>query len=113
MGQLYQDAGARYLFSDVPGAGSTPLSIEQVLDRGIDAQAWVFKHHGPVSLDQLRKDYPALRRIKANMYMCDTSSSLFYEETPYHPERLLQNLVSILHPELNVNAKNIYFESFP
>ncbi|MBQ7179709.1 MAG: ABC transporter substrate-binding protein [Bacteroidaceae bacterium] len=109
MGQLYQDAGADYIFSSTSGAGSTPLSIEQVLERGMDAQVWILKHHGPVDLRQLRKDYPALARINAPMYLCDTSTSLFYEETPYHPERLLQNLVNIFHPELAYPEEYSYF----
>ena len=109
MGRLYQDAGADYIFSAISGAGSTPLSIEQILERGMDAQVWILKHHGPVDLRQLRKDYPALARIKAPMYLCDTSTSLFYEETPYHPERLLQNLVNIFHPELAYPEEYSYF----
>ncbi len=109
MGQLYQDAGADYIFSYTSGAGSTPLSIEQVLERGMDAQVWILKHHGPVDLSQLKKDYPALTRIHAPMYLCDTSTSLFYEETPYHPERLLQNLVNIFHPELAYPTDYSYF----
>ena len=109
MGRLYQDAGADYIFSSISGAGSTPLSIEQVLERGMDAQVWILKHHGPVDLRQLRKDYPALARINAPMYLCDTSTSLFYEETPYHPERLLQNLVNIFHPELAYPTDYLYF----
>lgn len=109
MGRLYQDAGADYIFSSTSGAGSTPLSIEQVLERGMDAQIWLLKHHGPVDLRQLRKDYPALARIHAPMYLCDTSTSLFYEETPYHPERLLQNLVNIFHPELAYPEEYSYF----
>ena len=109
MGRLYQDAGADYIFSATSGAGSTPLSIEQVLERGMDAQVWILKHHGPVDLRQLRKDYPALARIHAPMYLCDTSTSLFYEETPYHPERLLQNLVNIFHPELAYPEDYSYF----
>ena len=109
MGRLYQDAGADYIFSSISGAGSTPLSIEQVLERGMDAQVWILKHHGPVDLRQLRKDYPALARINAPMYLCDTSTSLFCEETPYHPERLLQNLVNICHPELAYPTDYLYF----
>lgn len=110
MGRLYQDAGADYIFaSATTGAGSTPLSIEQVLERGLDAEVWLMKHHGPVDVRQLRRDYPALARIQAQMYLCDTSTSLFYEETPYHPERLLQNLVNIFHPELAYPEEYSYF----
>jgi iron complex transport system substrate-binding protein len=35
---------------------------------------------------------------------------LLYEETPFHPERLLENLIAILHPELGVEAKHEYFK---
>ena len=32
------------------------------------------------------------------------------EETPFHPERLLENLIAILHPELGIKPENEYFK---
>lgn len=109
MGIMYQDAGADYLFHDIEGSGSTALSIERVLDRALTAQVWLVKHHGRLTREQIVQDVPALRNIPARICLCDTYTSCFYEETPFHPDVLLGNLIQILHPELGVKQKKVYF----
>ena len=109
MGILYQDAGADYLFHDIEGSGSTALSIERVLDRALTSQVWLVKHHGKLSREQIVQDVPALRNIPAKIWLCDTFSSCFYEETPFHPDLLLGNLIQILHPELGIKEEKAYF----
>ena len=109
MGIMYRDAGANYLFQDIDGSGSTALSIERVLDRALTADAWLVKHHGPLSRKQIVQDVPALQNVPAKIWLCDTFSSGFYEETPFHPDVLLCNLIQILHPELGVEVKKAYF----
>lgn len=109
MGILYRDAGADYLFHDIEGSGSTALSIERVLDRALTAQVWLIKHHGKLSREQIVQDVPALRNIPAKICFCDTFTSGFYEQTPFHPDVLLCNLIQILHPELGVEVNKAYF----
>lgn len=108
-GQMYRHAGANYLFSDLPGAGSRPMSLEQVLDRAQTADVWLLKHHGAITRSQIIQDTPLLAQITAQMWLCDTSTSGFYEETPFHPERLLASLIEILHPEFGIKAEKSYF----
>lgn len=109
MGIMYQDAGADYIFHDIEGSGSTALSIERVLDRALTAQVWLVKHHGLLSREQIVQDVPALRNIPAKIWLCDTYNTCFYEETPFHPDVLLSNLIQILHPELGIKAGKAYF----
>ncbi|MCR4922263.1 MAG: ABC transporter substrate-binding protein [Bacteroidaceae bacterium] len=109
MGQLYAHAGARYLFDDLPGAGSVSLGIERVLERGVTADVWLVKLNGPLRRAQLVADYPALRRIPARIWCCDLSTSQFYEETPFHPELLLEDILSVLHPELGIVPRREYY----
>lgn len=109
MGIMYRDAGADYLFHDIEGAGSTALSIERVLDRALTAQVWLIKHHGLLSREQIVQDVPALRNVPAKIFICDTFSSGFYEQTPFHPDVLLRNLIHILHPELGIKEEKAYF----
>ena len=59
---------------------------------------------------QMNSDTPLLANIKAPIWWCDTSTTLLYEETPFHPERLLENLIAILHPELGIKPENEYFK---
>lgn len=113
MGQLYADAGAEYLFSDIPGTGSAPMSIEHVLERALSADIWLVKTYGLKSKAQLVADMPLLRAIKAEVWTCDPYDMMFYEETPFHPDLLLENLVALLHPQLGIVPNRQYFHSVP
>lgn len=108
--KLYADAGAEYLFAHLKGNGSIPLSTEKVVDKAINADFWLIKHHGNLSRQQMISDTPLLSGIKAPIWWCDTSVTLIYEETPFHPERLLENLIAIFHPELGIEASYSYFK---
>ena len=108
--RLYEDAGANYLFANLEGAGGIPLSTEKVVDKGVEADIWIIKHHGNLDRKQMNADTPLLANIKAPIWWCDTSQALLYEETPFHPERLLENLISILHPELGIETEYEYFK---
>ena len=44
MAHLIEDAGADYMFKDLPGAGSTPLAFETVFDKAIHADIWLVKY---------------------------------------------------------------------
>ena len=109
MGIMYKDAGARYLFDDKHGAGSIPLSIEQALERGMNADAWLIKHHGRLTRSDILGECPLAQAIKARIWVCNTETSGYYEDIPFHPERLLENLVYIFHPELARKPKKTYF----
>ena len=109
MGQLYRDAGADYLFSDLRGAGSVAMSIERVLDRAMTADVWIMKNNGVLTRRQIVADCPTLRPIDAQMWFCDIGSNNYYEETPFHPERLLEDIISLLHPELGLHPEKSYF----
>jgi len=107
--RLYEDAGADYLFANLKGNGGVPLSTEKVVDKAVEADIWIIKHHGNLDRKQMISDTPLLAGIKAPIWWCDTSTTLLYEETPFHPERLLENLIAILHPELGITPKYEYF----
>lgn len=109
VGMLYTDAGADYLFADKHGAGNVALSIEQVLERANKVDIWLIKHHGEISHSDIVNDFPLLAHIKASVWVCNTENTGFYEETPFHPERLLGNLAEIFHPTLGVRAGKRYY----
>lgn len=117
MGRLYEDAGAENPFTDLEQSGSAPLSAEQVLEKAHDADVWIMKYNLPEdkTLAQLASEDAIYKQFKPfkerQVYGSNTSTSLFYEETPYHPDRLLQDLILILHPELNSeHAELRYFK---
>ena len=111
--RLYADAGAKYLFSDREGTGSIPLATEHVVERGAEADIWLIRHNGSLSRRQMVADTPLLSVIEAPIWWCDTSLSLVYEETTFHPELLLENLIAVLHLELNMTSRKSYFTPLP
>lgn len=109
-GILYRDAGADYIFSDIEGSGARALSIEKVLDKAIDADLWLVKSFGVLTQQQLTADYPLLQHIPARLLVCNTEEVAFFEETPFHPEYLLENLIALFHPELDIKPQHVYFK---
>jgi iron complex transport system substrate-binding protein len=116
MGQMYADAGADYLFSWCEGSGSVPLSYEVVLDKAADADVWLLKYNSDVdrTLESLLADFAGYSHFKPfrqrNIYACNTHHRHLFEETAFHPERLLKELVAIFHPRLLTGYTLQYYE---
>lgn len=116
MGIMFSDAGADYLFRHLPGSGSTALSFETVLNEAQDADLWLLKFNSPQPLtySQLASDYQPYTRFRAflqrRIYGCDLAHNHFYEETPFHPDRLLRDFIILLHPELMPGQKPVYYK---
>ena len=106
MGRLYADAGGRYVFADEPTSGALPLSFESVLDRAGNADVWLIKYNRDHDLTYagLRAEYAGYAEFKAfkqrNIYGCNAARVNFFEETPFHPDWLLSDLIQIFHPEV-------------
>ena len=115
MGIMFADAGADYLFSDLPGQGSTALTFEQVLDQAGEADLWLVKFNSarPLTYAQLSADYQPYTHFRAfaqrHIWGCDLAHNHFYEQTPFHPDRLLRDLVSICHPDLMSGLEPVYY----
>lgn len=116
MGQMYADAGADYLFAACTGSGSAPLSYEVVLDKAADADLWLLKYNSDVdrTLESLLADFAGYSHFKPfrqrNIYACNTHHRHLFEETAFHPERLLKELVAIFHPRLLTGYTLQYYE---
>ena len=116
MGQLYRDAGADYLFGDNNSSGSVSYSFETVLARADSADVWLVKYGADkdksyTSLEQEFSGYTLLRAFRErSIFACNVSSKRFYEETPFRPDILLEELACLLHPELNKDYELRYYE---
>ncbi|MDR1918313.1 MAG: ABC transporter substrate-binding protein [Tannerellaceae bacterium] len=103
---FFRDAGADYLFKDIPGQGSTPLAFETVLDQAQHADFWLIKYNQKeeMSYGDLRTEYAPYAHFEAfrrrNIYTCNTGKVPYYEEFPVHPDYLLKDLIRVFHPEL-------------
>ena len=117
IGRLYQDAGADYVFAYLSNSGSVPLAFETVFDRGGNADIWLIKYNQPQdkTYSELERDYAPYARFKAfqdrKVYGCNTNHVPFYEESPFHPELLLKDLIKIFHPELLPDYDFKYFSN--
>ncbi|MGM9656085.1 MAG: ABC transporter substrate-binding protein, partial [Alloprevotella sp.] len=106
MGRLFADAGICYLWKDNGDKGSLSLTFEGVFDRARDADWWLIKQGWPAppSRKMLADEFPHAERFKAwhegHVLVCNTLATPYFEEVPFHPERLLQELAAIFHPTL-------------
>ena len=107
MAQLIADAGGHYVFADNTKSGSVPLAFETVLDRGEQADVWLIRYNNSrqrMTSSELGGMYQPYTLFKAfrngDVYGCNSAELIFYEETPFHPERLLRDYMHILHPSL-------------
>ena len=116
MGQMYNDAGADYLFADCGEKGSVPLSYEVVLDRAVEADIWLFKYNALEDKTKmsLLADFSGYSLFKpfrdGNVYACNAHRNNIFEEISFHPERLLKELVALFHPSLLPGYKSVYYE---
>ncbi|MDE6294801.1 MAG: ABC transporter substrate-binding protein [Muribaculaceae bacterium] len=114
-GQLIEDAGGVNPFARIKGSGSVALAPERVLAEAHDADVWMVRYYqnDEKSLAQLAADAPVNAEFKAfktgNVYGCNTRKSDLFGETPFHPERVLRDMVIILHPEVMGDEKLSYY----
>lgn len=113
---LLADAGADYVFSDNLQEKTIPLSFETVFEKGGDADFWLFNYHQKTdkTCDELKSDHLAYSKFEAfgtdSILGCNSSRKLYYEETPFHPDLLLDDLVKIFHKDLCEDNDLRYFE---
>jgi iron complex transport system substrate-binding protein len=106
IGQMIKDANGQYAWADDEHSGSISLPFETVLERAGDADVWLFRYSSDhdITYDELLSEHHGYNQINAfkqqTAYGCNVENSLFYEESPFHPERLLGDFIHILHPEL-------------
>lgn len=115
MGRFIADAGGRYLWADRPESGSVALDVESVYATARTADLWLVKYGAsrPVTYASLAADSPHYRAFSAwrsrHVVACNTLRTPFYEEVPFHPERLLRNLIYLFHPQERFPVDTTYY----
>ena len=115
IGGLLQDARARYVFANDTHSGSVALSFESVLDRAGKADIWLFKYNEhPSTLQELLKEnagYGEFKAVKTHqVFACDCTRRSYYEEVSFHPDRLLSDVIQIVHPDIAGFAPMHYYQ---
>ncbi len=105
MAQMYADAGAAYPWSDDNSTGSLQLDFSSVYDKAYNADFWIIKSHEQnFSLANLESKYPLNKKFesfsKGGVYVINTVETTFFEDFPFHPERLLREYIALFHPEV-------------
>lgn len=116
IGRMFADAGADYLFSDYEQSGSVPCSFETVYAKVRNADYWLIKYAAATDLtyQSVASDYSLYTHFDAwenrRIYHCNTFYSSFFEEIPFHPERMLRDLIGIFHPSVLGSVENRYYK---
>lgn len=113
--RIYADAGANYVFAADEHSGSVPLAFETVFDKGQNADFWLIKYNQAIdkTYSELKRDYAPYAGFRAfkerSIYRCNTGKVAFYEDSPFHPDWLLKDLIKIFHPTLLEGYELKYF----
>ena len=106
--RLIADAGADYLWSEDRTRGALSLDFETVYARGLEADVWLHAY-GWQNLElALRNDprmgafaaFRAARVYNNDLRVSDGGGNDYWESGSLRPDRILADLVSILHPAL-------------
>ncbi len=116
--QFITDAGGDYLWKNTLGTGSLSLSFETVLDKGKDADFWIAPGYY-ASKKAMENDSPHYTQFKSftqnRVYTYSntkgvTGGVLYYELAATRPDLVLQDLIQILHPEIQSGATMTFFK---
>ena len=116
IGQMIQDAGGRYPWANDEQSGSLALPFESVLERGGESDVWMLRYSSDHEWDYREllsghQGYGQLRAFREKeVYGCNVEQSKFYEETPFHPNYLLNDFIQILHPNIIGTSSLRYYK---
>lgn len=112
---LYKDAGGDYILAGDSTSGSLTLSLEKLIEYGVNTDIWLIKYNSAEDLtyEQLKNDFPPCANFKSfkdrKIYGCNTGKVPYYAEMPIHPYHLLEDYIMIFHPNLLENGMLRYF----
>lgn len=104
-GRSYQanmiaDAGGAYFMNKNASVGSLPLSFEEVLANGEDADLWLLKTFADLTdseaLKKMDERYSRFAPFRnGNIFYCNSAQSSVFEDIPFHPDLLLREYMFI------------------
>ena len=110
MAKMLEDAGAAYLWSDEGSVGALPLDFESVYAVAAGVDFWLspdnsfwFTVEDVLESDPRYGDFAPLKNgqlFNNNARVNENGGNTYYEEGAAHPEKVLKDLVKILHPDL-------------
>ncbi|WP_243406463.1 ABC transporter substrate-binding protein [Siphonobacter curvatus] len=120
MAQFFRDAGATYHWNATRATGSLPLNFEAVYPIGLQADYWLNvgisgrdTKKDILARDARYGDFKAFKTGQLYNYSKRTNargSNDYWESGAVHPERVLGDLIKILHPELLPDYELYYYK---
>ncbi|NJN31462.1 MAG: ABC transporter substrate-binding protein [Synechococcales cyanobacterium RM1_1_8] len=120
--QYLRDAGASYLWRDLPGPGSNPLDFEAVFERAVGAEFWLnvsqdWQTTGDaIAADPRYGNFAALaqgRVFSPNARLNETGGNDYWESGVVQPHLVLADLIKIFHPDLLPDHGLVYYKPLP
>ncbi|MCM1004788.1 MAG: ABC transporter substrate-binding protein [Prevotella sp.] len=113
--KLIEDAGGSYIWSDDNSAGSLQQGFETVFERGSKSDIWLLKTFDEdLSLKSLETQDSRYMLFKpaqtGGVWSVNTKAMPYFDETPFHPELILKDYISIFHPSLIPGLKPHYYK---
>ncbi len=122
--KLFQDAGADFLYADQPQRGNLQLDLEAVLAKAGEADYW-FQSTGKTweTRADAKAEEPRLTNFVAfregrliglrTFQVKGTGENDFWEQGVSRPDLLLEDIISVLHPELTPGHQLRFFRVLP
>ena len=104
--QLFEDAGADYLWKDNPSTASFPLDSETILAKAKHADLWRVANSSslPMTYETLKRENTLYTLFDAyknhKIIVCDIQETGYFETSQIEPERLLGDFIYLFHPEV-------------
>ena len=113
-----KDANTNYLWKDSKGKGSLSLNIENVFEKGKDAEFWISPSYYETmeQLNDANDMYPKFKAFQnKNIFSYvnkhgELGGIIYFELAPARPDLVLKDLIKIAHPELLKNYELSFYE---
>jgi iron complex transport system substrate-binding protein len=119
---LVRDAGGRYVWDDDHGTGSRPVNMETAMMRSRNADYWISPNESWVSLASVAAEDSRFRFFRSfhtgriyttNGKIGPGGGNDYYQSSVAHPDLLLADMISILHPEAITGHRLIWHVHLP
>ncbi|MGV8947095.1 MAG: ABC transporter substrate-binding protein [Lutibacter sp.] len=114
-----KDANTNYLWAASKGKGSLSLNIENVFEKGKDADLWVSPSYFKTlkQLGNANGMYPEFKAFKnENIFTYvnkqgEKGGVIYFELAPARPDLVLKDIIKMAHPELLKNYEFTFYET--
>jgi iron complex transport system substrate-binding protein len=114
---MIADAGGDYLWKDSPSMASIPMSFEAVYERGLEADVWINAGYldtqaALLAQDRRYLDFKAVREGRVyseSRRVNEHGGNDLWERGFVHPDEILADVITLLHPGLLPDHALIYY----